>query len=357
MHYRRLAALVLVLLAVFALSAPMRAGEIVEAIIVKVNGDILTKTELETREVAAIRQRNQQNLTDQQLKQAIAEVTPQILVDTIDEMLLLQRGRDLGYKLTDEQFKDVLGRIKKDNKIENDEQFEAALKQENLTIAELRKSIERNMIINRVQQNEVMSKISVSEEEARRYYESHQNEFLTPVTMMIREMLVAVQADPKGMLNVGRDDDAKTKAEALRARVTTGGESFEKLASEENDAASKANGGLIGPIKLEELAPELRKIFEPMQAGDITPVVRTSRGYQFFKVESKTTQSVLSFDQAREQIANKVAQSKQRGEIQKFLAKVRTEALIEWKNPELKKIYDQKVSQDAAEAVKGTPGN
>jgi peptidyl-prolyl cis-trans isomerase SurA len=351
-HSRRIVALLVAAAAAFSLSATIRAGEIIEAIIVKVNGDILTKTDLESREVSAIRQRGQQNLTDQQLKQAIAEVTPQILVDTIDEMLILQRGRDLGYKLSDEQFKEVLERIKKDNKIETDEQFEAALKQENLTVAELRKSIEKNMIINRVQQNEVMGKISVSEEEARRYYDSHQNEFLTPVTMMIREMLVAVNADPKGMLNVAKDDDAKARAEALRERIV-GGESFEKLAGEANDAASKANNGLIGPIKLEELAPELRKIFEPMKAGAITPVIRTSRGYQFFKVESKAEQAVMAFDQARDQIANKVAQTKQRGEFQKFLARIRAEAIIEWKNLELKKIYDARVAADAAEAAKG----
>jgi peptidyl-prolyl cis-trans isomerase SurA len=351
-QHHRLAAFVVVFVAILSFAASMRAGEIVEAIIVKVNGDILTKTELESREVAAIRQKGQQNLTDQQLKDAIAEVTPQILVDTIDEMLILQRGRDLGYKLGDEQFKEVLDRIKKDNKIENDEQFEAALKQENLSLAELRKSIERNMVVNRVQQNEVMGKITVSEEEARHYYESHQNEFLTPVTMMIRELLVAVTADPKGMLNVAKDDEAKAKAEALRARVA-GGEDFEKLAGESNDAASKANNGLIGPIKLDELAPELRKIFEPMKAGGLTPVVRTSRGYQFFKVESKNEQAVLPFDQAREQIGNKVAQTKQRGEFHKFLTKIRAEALIEWKNAELKKIYESRVAADAAEAAKG----
>ena len=234
-------------IAVLSLTATMRAGEIVESIIVKVNGDILTKTELETREVAALRQKGQQNLTDQQLKQAIAEVTPQILVDTVDEMLILQRGRDLGYKLGDDQFKEVLDRIKKDNKIENDEQFEAALKTENITLAELRKSIERNMIVNRVQQNEVMGKIQVTEEEARRYYDAHQNEFMTPASLMIREILVAIPADPKGMMNVAKDDEAKAKAEALRARVA-GGESFEKLAADANDAASKANSGLIGPI-------------------------------------------------------------------------------------------------------------
>jgi parvulin-like peptidyl-prolyl isomerase len=330
----------------------MTAGEIVESIIVKVNGDILTKTDLETREVAALRQRGQSNLTDQQLKQAIAEVTPQILVDTIDEMLILQRGRDLGYKLGDEQFKEILDRIRKDNKIETEEQFQAALKQENLTLADLRKSIEKNMIITRVQQNEVMGKISVTEEEARRYYDAHQNEFLTPTTLMIREMLVAVPADAKG-LNVAKDDEAKEKAEALRARVAAG-ENFEKLAgSDANDAASKANSGLIGPIKLEELAPELRKMFEPLKAGDVTQVIRTQRGYQFFKVESKTDQAVLPFDQAREQIANKVAQTKQRGEVQKFLAKLRADAIIEWKNPELKKLYDERIAADVAEAAKG----
>ncbi len=348
---RRLVAFLAAAAALVVLTPALRA-EIIEQIIVKVNGDILTKTELEAREVAVLRQRGQSNLTDADLKQAIADMTPQLLVDAVDEMLILQRGRDLGYKLGDDQFKDILDRIKKDNKIETEEQFQAALKQEGLTLADLRKSIERNMIISRVQQNEVMGKISVSEEEARRYFESHQNEFLTPATLMIREILVAVPADAKG-LNVAKDDEAKAKAEALRARVMSG-ESFDKMAeSDANEAPSKANGGLIGPIKLEELAPELRKLFEPLKTGGITPVVRTQRGYQFFKVESKTEQTVLPFDQARDQIANKVAQTKQRGEVQKFMARLRADAIIEWKNPELKKLYDDRVAQETAEASKG----
>ena len=100
------------------------SAEVIEQVIVKVNGDILTKSDLEGREAAAIRQRGQQNLTDEELKKAVNEITPQVLVDTVDEMLILQRGRDLGYRLSDDQFKDILERIKKDNKIENDEQFE-----------------------------------------------------------------------------------------------------------------------------------------------------------------------------------------------------------------------------------------
>ena len=81
--------------------------------------------------------------TDEELKKALLDVTPQLLVETIDEVLILQRGRDLGYKLSDEQFTEILGNIKKENKIETDEQFQAALKQEGLSLAELRRSIEK----------------------------------------------------------------------------------------------------------------------------------------------------------------------------------------------------------------------
>ena len=99
----------------------------------KVNGEILTKTDLETRQVLALRQRTQQ-MNDEELRKAIAEFTPDLLVDSVDEMLLLQRGKELGYKVTDEQFKRVLENIRKENKLEYDDQFTAALKQEGMTI-------------------------------------------------------------------------------------------------------------------------------------------------------------------------------------------------------------------------------
>src|SRR5215210_9567050 len=85
-------------------------GEIIEQILVKVNGEIFTKSDLEQRQVAVLRQRGQAiDLKDDpgnaQLRQALDEVTPQILVDAIDEMLIVQRGKELGYRLGDEQFK------------------------------------------------------------------------------------------------------------------------------------------------------------------------------------------------------------------------------------------------------------
>src|SRR5215217_5695719 len=107
----------LVLAAVIAVSVAARA-EIIEQILVKVNGEIFTKSDLEQRQVGALRQRGQtidlkSDPSNAQLRQALDEVTPQILVDAIDEMLIVQRGKELGYRLGDDQFKSVLDNIKK----------------------------------------------------------------------------------------------------------------------------------------------------------------------------------------------------------------------------------------------------
>jgi peptidyl-prolyl cis-trans isomerase SurA len=342
-------AVVVLAVAVAGLSVPH--AETIEAVLVKVNGDIITKTDLETRQVAALRQRGgTQHMSDAELKKVIAEVTPEIIVDTVDELLLLQRGRELGYHLTDDRFNQILDNIKKENKLDTPEQFDAALKAENMTLPELRRSIEKQVVINQVQQNEVVGHISVTEDEARDYYDAHKSEFSTPSSMMVREILIAVPRDLKG-INVGKDEAAKARADALREQLVNG-ESFEHAVAESSDASSKANGGLIGPISKEELDPSLRTQFEPLKAGDLTPVIRTSAGYQIYKVESLTEAKVQPYDQAREQIGDHVANTKRMAEFVKYLQKLRAQAVIDWKNPELKKLFEDKVADEVAEAAR-----
>ena len=330
-------------------------AEILEQILVKVNGEIFTKTELEQRQVAALRQKGQQfdlktDPDNQQLRKALDEITPQIMVDAVDEMLIVQRGRELGYKLSEEQFKNVVDNIKKENKIETEDQFQNALKAENMTMTDLRRSLERSMIVQRVQQNEVFGKIGISEEEARAYYDSHRNEFTKLPTVTLREILVALPADARGV-NVAAGEAANQRADQLRTRVTTGGEPFDKVASEASDAPSKANAGLIGPIGLDDLSPDLRKVVETLQPGAVSDVIRTSRGFQLFKLESSTPIDVMPFEQAREQIGDRVFTDKRKGEFQKYLEKLRNQAIIEWKNQDVQRAFEEGLKQQIARPV------
>lgn len=321
------------------------AAEILEQVLVKVNGEIVTKTDLEERQVAYLRQQNQQ-YSDEELKAVIAQITPQILVDVVDEMLLVQRGRELGYRLDDQQFKEILDRIKKENRIEDEEQFQAALKQEGLTMEDLRRSLERQALVSRVQQIEVMRSISITDVELRQFYETHQDEFRTKPEVTLREILVDVPQDPRG-INVAADDEARAKAETARARVMAG-EDFARVAGELSDSPSRANGGLIGPVNRGELAPTVQAVLERLPRGQVSEVLRTPRGYQILKLESATEASVPPFEQLRDQVGDRVAEARHRAEMAKYVKRLREQAIIEWKNKELEKAYQERVEAQTA---------
>ena len=334
------------------LVAPIRA-EIIEQVLVKVNGDILTKTDLEQRQIAALRARMNQDIdpdslkNDEQLKKALAEVTPRLIVEAVDELLLVQLGKERGYKLSDQQFKEWLTALRKEQNLLDDQKFAAALKQEGMTIDDLRKNVERQMLIQRVQQDEVGSKLSITEEEARQYYLNHQREFTEPSAVTLREILIEVPTttkDGQAGVNVARDDEAAKKAAAVRARLSAG-EDFAKVAAEVSSSASKSNGGLIGPIAVSELSETLQKTLQGMKPGDITQPMRVQRGYHILKLETMKASAVQAFDSVRDLVAERVHGERQRQEVRKFLSRIRSQAIIEWKNAELQKAYEQQLAQ------------
>src|SRR6185503_3242513 len=148
------------------------------------------------------------------------------------------------------------------------------------------------------------------------------NEFTSAPSVTLREILVSVPTDPRGV-NAAADDAAKDKAEEIRKRVASGAESFEKLAADASDSPSKANAGLIGPLSVNDISPELRKLIETMKPGDVSELVRTPRGYQILKLETMTKTETMTLEQAREQI-------------------------IEWKNEDVRKAFEEGLKQQAA---------
>ena len=343
---------------VAALAIPVRA-QIIERVLVKVNGDILTQTELEERQTAAIRARmgtdfKPEMLTNNaELKKAVDEVTPQLLVDAIDELLLLQMGKEKGYHLSDEQFQAWLDNLRKEQNLGDEQKFQAALKQEGMTIDDLRKNVERQFLVGQIQRDEVGSKLTITEEEARQYYLTHKQQFAEAATVTLREILIEVPTSTQGGqagVNVAKQDEAEAQAAALRTRLLAG-EDFAKLAAEVSASPSKANGGLIGPINVAEVSASLQQVISKMKPGDITEPLRTNKGVQILKLETLKPASIPPFESVRDLVADRVHDARQQTEVRKFMARVRGQALIEWKNDALKKMYEAQVAADPAGGV------
>ena len=329
------------------------AADVIERILVKVNGDIITQTDLEDRQIRLLREPNTPfNPEDLEsaaaLRKVIAEITPGLIVASVDELLLVQRGRELGYAMGDEQFDDVVANIKEENNIESDLQLEAALSQDGMTLSDLRGMLERQYLVSAAQQVEILSKISITDTEAREYYDTHLEEFTDPALVTLREILVRAPSSgpgaPRGLLNVGLDEEARQKAEVARARIVAG-EDFSTVAAELSDAPSKANGGLIGPVNRSELALLVLELVEGLSVGDVSEATRTTQGYQFFKLESATDATPRPFEEVRDEIANNVFNDRRLAAYDEFVDKLRTEAIIEWKDEALQKAYEQHLAQ------------
>jgi translation elongation factor EF-G len=88
---------------------------------------------------------------------------------------------------------------------------------------------------------------------------------------------------------------------------------------------------------------------------EVTPVLMGSayrnKGVQLLKLETLKPAATPPFENVRDLVSDKVHDARQQAEIRKFMARVRGQALIEWKNEALKKMYEAQVATDPAGGV------
>ena len=321
---------------------------ILERVLVRVNGEIVTQSELVRRQIDAIRTQNvdTRNITDANVLKLMNDVTPEVLVDTVNEMLMVQRGRELGGKFTDELFKDGIENIKKDNKLD-DAGLKQVMAQEGLTMEQLRENFERTYFIRQVQSEDIYRKMRVTEEEMRQYYTAHRDQFTTPENVTLRELFVAAVTVPGNDVRPEENAVAKAKIDALRQRAAAG-EDFVALVKSASDAATKANGGLIGPLNLADINPTVKDVVANLKAGEVSgPLAMPRGGYEIFKMEARETPSLLPFEKVKPEIEQKIRESRLDVETTKLLARLRGQSVIEWKDDTYKQLYEKQLAQGA----------
>ena len=353
---------VLILLAAFGVltaadkSLARQKGDLIERVLVRVNGEILTQKQLGQRQIRELQTNPEMKdgrsfQDDAKLKAMLAEVTPRLLVEAVDELLMVQRARELKLRFTDELFKQGMDNLKKRNDFKDDAQFTAALAQEGLTLEELRQDFERAYLIQAVQRREIGQRMNLTEEERRQYYNGHRESFLTPATLTLREIFVSFPVETKGgqqIVNAADEATAKAKIEAVRARAVVQGADFTALVTEVSEAPTKATGGLVGPVNVDDINPLLKDAVISLKAGDISAPFRGPRGFQIFKLESRAEAEARPYDQVREQIQQHIYEDRLDGETQKLLERLRSQAVIEWKDDAYRQMHAKALGENVS---------
>lgn len=168
----------------------------------------------------------------------------------------------------------------------------------------------------------LQKKISVTNDEAKAYYQSHLDKFTSPETFTVRHILVGTKgADGKGL----SDADALAKAQKIEADLK-GGKKFEDAAKEfSDDPGSKDNGGLYEDTPFGKFVPEFDKAVRSQEIGKVGEPVKTQFGYHIIKVEKITPAKTETFDAAKDEAKEQATSERQEQVMQAYLQDVRKE--------------------------------
>jgi peptidyl-prolyl cis-trans isomerase SurA len=307
--------IVLLALLSLLLAAPARA-EILERIIAKVNGEIITQSEFQSRQLAAAQAAH---LDPDKVGGFLRENNARILQEAIDDMLLVQRAAEAGLHLRPEYIKEVIDGIKKENSISSDEQLQAQLRREGMSLDDLKRNIERSILRRQILSRDLESKTTITDAEARADYDAHLADYRRPASVRLQEILVRGE---------GGDALAKAKDQVARAR---GGEDFAALAKLNSAAPSAAAGGDLGRLVRGEMNPELEKAAFALAPGDVSDPIPSGESYRILKVLEKTEPSVVSFEEAKAGIKQRLTQGRWDKEYAIYLEGLRKKAIIDLK--------------------------
>jgi len=174
-------------------------------------------------------------------------------------------------------------------------------------------------------QKEVIEKFTVSEEDMKSYYETHEEEFKKPEMVKARHILIKIDA--------GASEEEKKKAQEQAGDILKkikAGDDFAKLASEfSDDNVSKTNGGDLGFFARGSMVKPFEDAAFALKPGEISDIVETRFGYHIIKVDEKKDAEIEPFDTVKERINQKLLQDGTRSKITEFIDKSMEDAGVE----------------------------
>ncbi|MBK5257038.1 MAG: peptidylprolyl isomerase [Vicinamibacteria bacterium] len=159
-----------------------------------------------------------------------------------------------------------------------------------------------------------LPKDSVSEAEARAYYDAHPGVAAVEDSVTIREILLTTQQDARDVVRILRSDR----------------NAFELLARTRSHSPQASGGGLLGSFRRGELPPEIEHVAFSLSPGQISGIAITAFGYHVLRLEAKTSAATRSFAESRPEIESRLAESKARLRMKQFIDGLVSQAQVNY---------------------------
>lgn len=293
---------------------------VVDQIVAKVNGDIITSSDLDRQHKNLVSDLKQRGAKEDQIKEVLAQREKDLLKEKIDQLLLVQRGKELNINV-DQQFSRYQADLMKQFKVADQEKFQTMVRQQvGTSYEDWRDDAKNTMMSQRVVGQEVQSKISVPKAEQQKYYDEHHDEFIRKEQVFLQEIFL--KTDGKN------DADVEKKAKDLVARARKG-EKFHELARDNSDSDSAANGGDLGSAQKGEMDPAIEKIVFDGGKNYVTDPIRRPNGFLILKVVEVHQAGLAPFEQVEGEVMEKLYRPKMEPAMKAYMTQLREQAFLE----------------------------
>ena len=296
------------------------AARVIDRIVAKVNGDIITYSELERMVYSTVTLDNENK---KEMRRIFNKKKKNVLNKIIEQKLELQYAKQNKMEPTKDNIDNAIEEIKKNNNF-SDKMLEVMLSREGVTMEKYRESLKQQITLSKVLNSEVRNKIKVNEKEIINYYEKNKKKFLKPKQLRVYHIIFVVKNKKDTF------EPRKQKKKALRVlKLAKQGRDFEELARTYSEGPSKDTGGDLGWIKKGAMVPSFEKAAFSLRKGEISDLVKTEYGYHIIKVEGRREAKNRSLTEARDKIQEILFKKKYDDKYNKWMAELKKNSFIE----------------------------
>lgn len=313
----------------FAQTACTGACVVMDEIVCKVNGEIITRSELEKGKRDLEGYLRDQGLRGEKLDSEVKKQMADLLRNRIDSLLLVQKAKEMDLKVDTDLNKEIAN-YQRASKIADPEKFQAYVREKTgQSYEDFRGDLKNQMLRDRIVSEEVGRKITFKREELEAYYNAHQDEFQRQERVSLSHIFISTAGlDATGLAA------AEKKARDLVARANKG-ENFAELASQNSDhAATAQQGGALPPYNKGEMSPAMEAMVWDKARGFVTDPIRTDSdggGFEILRVNEHQKAGLASFEEVQQEVQNKMFQPLYQPAIRAYLIKLRESAFLEIK--------------------------
>lgn len=263
-------------------------------IVLRVNDHVSTLYDYQARYSERLRALQRADMPESARAERLASLGESVFREMFDELLMLSRASHLGLRVTDEMVDAAVQQLREQNDLMDDAAFEAALVQSGLRREDLRDQARRNLILQHVTSRELQDRVELEEEDLRRYYQSHLEDFAQPRRLRLQSIVVLEAG--------GGDADHRAALAAEAAAALASGIDVEEWTQTHSDSGQTTGLIDLGWVKQGDLAAELESAVWELGAGEVSAPTPSRGGLHVVRVVEVAEAHVRPFGEVKEEV-------------------------------------------------------